>query len=70
MRPALENIAQKVITSRMTNQVPILLAPLGRGLLEKLISLYLSTYISTILLKKARIKLLGNESPKSVKKQN
>ena len=41
--PAFEKIERKVITSKMSNQVPILQAPAGIGLLENLVSLYLST---------------------------
>lgn len=70
MRPAFENIEQNVITSKISSHVPILLAPEGIGLLERVHNLYLSTYISAILFKNARTKLRGNESPNKVKKLN
>lgn len=46
MRPAFENIPKKVITSKMTNQLPIFDAPYGKGRLSNLTNFSLSTYIS------------------------
>lgn len=63
MSPAFENIAKKVITSKIINQFPIFDAPWGNGLIHILTNLYLSTYISAIFETKAIRYDEGNANP-------